>query len=71
MFSEQDRQFFRNHRGKIFFTFILIILGVLFMTIGFLKTMFVILLGIVGWAVGRVADDRELIRRFINTYLGK
>ena len=71
MISDQDRQFFKNHRGKIFFTFFFIILGILFMTLGFLKTMFIFLLAVGGWIVGRVVDDRELIRRFLNNYLGK
>jgi len=71
MLSDQDKQFFKNHRGKIFLTLVLIIFGILLMTIGFLKTMFVILLGILGWFGGRLLDDKELIRRFINTYLGK
>lgn len=71
MFSDQDRQFFRNHRGKIFLTLVLIVLGILFMTIGFFKTMFVILLGIAGWFAGRFIDDKELVRKFLNNYLGK
>ncbi len=71
MLSEQDLLFIRKHKAKIVFSLIFIVLGILFMALGFLRTMFVLLLAIAGWFVGRVFDDKELIRRFLNNYLGK
>ncbi len=71
MLSEQDIFFIRKHKAKIVFSLFFILLGILFMALGFLRTMFVLLLAIAGWFVGRVFDDKELIRRFLNNYLGK
>ncbi|MFA6450659.1 MAG: DUF2273 domain-containing protein [bacterium] len=71
MLSDQDRLFIAKHRAAIISAVVFAALGILFMALGFLKTMFVVLLGVAGWAVGRVAGDRELIRRFLNNYLGK
>jgi len=71
MLSDQDQQFLRKHRTGIFFGAAFVVLGILFMTLGFLKTIFVIFLAAVGWGVGRVAGDKELVRRFLNNYLGK
>jgi uncharacterized membrane protein len=71
MFSDQDLEFFRRHRGKIFIAAVFLVLGVLFSTIGFLKTIFVLFLAIIGYFVGRVLDDPEALRRFISTYLNR
>jgi uncharacterized membrane protein len=71
MLSDQDQQFLRKNRTGIFVAAFFVLLGILFMTLGFLKTMFVIMLGVAGWFAGRVAGDKELIRRFLNNYLGK
>ncbi|HOX29453.1 MAG TPA: DUF2273 domain-containing protein [bacterium] len=69
--SEQEIQFLKKHKAKIIFSLLFILIGILFMTLGFLKTMFVLLLAIAGWFFGKIVDDKELIRRFINNYLGK
>ncbi|HOO55205.1 MAG TPA: DUF2273 domain-containing protein [bacterium] len=62
---------FNKHKAKIILTILFLFLGILIMTIGFLKTIFVVMLGLVGLGLGRIIDDRDLVRKFINNYLGK
>ena len=71
MLSDQDQQLLRKHRAKIFFAAVFVGFGILLMTLGFLKSMFIVLLAVAGWFFGRLADDKDLVRRFLNNYLGK
>lgn len=66
-----DYDFVRRHRGKILLATVFAVFGVLFMTVGFLKTLFVVFLAAVGFFAGFIIDDKEIVKRFINTYLGK
>jgi uncharacterized membrane protein len=71
MLSDDERIFLVKNRGRIFLAAFLIVIGLLLMTIGFLKTAFLVLLGIIGWFFGRALDDKDFLKRFINNYLGK
>jgi len=64
-------ELFENHKGKILLALAFAVMGVLFVTIGFLKTLFVVFLGGVGFLIGFAVDDREKIRKFLNNYLGR
>jgi len=71
MLSEQDQQFLKKHRAKIIFAVIFVVFGILLMTLHFLKTMFIVLLAVAGWYFGRIVDDKDFLRKFLNNYLGK
>jgi uncharacterized membrane protein len=71
MLSEEEKQFLNKNRAGIFFAAVFVLFGILFSTLGFFKTMFIVLLAVAGWGLGRVAGDKELIRRFLNNYFGK
>lgn len=47
------------------------ILAILFVTVGVIKTVFVLAVAVGGFFLGRVLDDREGLRRIINNYLGR
>ena len=67
---DEDSKFLKKNRGKILLSVIFAVFGVLFITLG-LKTFFVIFLAAAGFFAGYLIDDRELLRRFLNNYLGK
>jgi uncharacterized membrane protein len=71
MLSDQDKQFLVKNRAAIFIAAVFVVFGILFMALGFFKTMFIILLAIAGWTLGRYGGDKEFIRRFLNNYFGK
>lgn len=66
-----DYDFVKKNRGKILLAIVFAVFGVLLMTIGFLKTLFVVFLAVVGFFAGYIIDDKEMVKRFVNTYLGK
>lgn len=66
-----DCDFVKKNRGKILLATVFAVFGVLLMTIGFLKTLFVVFLAVVGFFAGYIIDDKEIVKRFVNTYLGK
>ena len=67
----EDWNFFTRQRGKIIFSVIFALIALLIVTVGFFKTVFVVVLAVLGYLVGRVIDDREFLKKFINNYLGK
>lgn len=69
MNTEYD--FYKKNRGKILLAAVFAVFGILFMTIGFLKTLFVVFFAAIGFFAGYLVDDKEMVRRFINIYLGK
>ncbi len=71
MSLEKILQFFTGRTGRVIGVAAFFIIGVLFMTIGFLKTVFVVFMCVVGYGVGLFIDDPEKLRKIINTYLGK
>lgn len=66
-----DYDFVKKNRGKILLATVCAVFGLLLMTIGFLKTLFVVFLAVVGFFAGYIIDDKEMVKRFVNTYLGK
>jgi uncharacterized membrane protein len=71
MLSNQDLEFLRRHLGKIIAGIAALILGILFATIGFLKTIFVIFLVVIAILAGYLVDNPDVARRFLNKYLGR
>jgi uncharacterized membrane protein len=71
MFSDSDLEFFRKHRLKILLALAFMVLGILFSTIGFLKTIFVLFLVIIGIFVGKFIDDPESVRKILDKYFSR
>ncbi len=61
----------KNNIGKIFMAIVFAVFGVLFLTLGFFKTLFVIFLAVLGFFIGYAVDDPEIIKRILNNYFGK
>jgi len=66
-----DQNFFIRHKTKIIFSCIFGAIALLIVSVGFFKTVFVAVLAALGYFVGRIVEDKEFLRRFINNYLGK
>ena len=66
-----DQNFFIRHKTKIIFSGIFGVIALLIVSVGFFKTVFVAVLVSLGYFVGRIVEDKEFLRRFINNYLGK
>ncbi|MEW5947149.1 MAG: DUF2273 domain-containing protein, partial [bacterium] len=62
---------FEKNRARVLLALLFAAAGVLIVTVGFFKAIFIAALAAAGYFIGRVVDDRELLRRFIDTYLGK
>lgn len=71
MLSDNDLEFLRKHRGKIILCIAFPILGILLATVGFLKTVFVLFLALLGYFIGRFLDDPESVRAFLRKYLDR
>jgi len=46
-----------------------LVLGILFLTIGFLKTLLLAACAFVGWIIGTCIEDREAVYRFLERIL--
>lgn len=71
MFPDIDPEILRKHKGKILSGIAFLLLGILFVTIGFFKTFFVLFLAVIGLAVGLFIDNPEAVRSFINKFLNR
>lgn len=66
-----DGNFFRENGTKILLAAAFGLAGLLIVTVGFVRTVFVGALVALGYFIGRVASDREMVRRFMDRYLGR
>ena len=59
---------FTEHRGKCVGVLFGLLIGILFITIGFWQTLLVLLLIGVGYIIGKSWDDPEFAERIINIF---
>lgn len=65
------KDFFQENGIKILLAVAFGLAGLLIVTVGFVRTVFICALAAAGFFVGRVATDREMVRRFLDRYLGR
>lgn len=69
--NENDIASVKKYLGRIICALCAFVLGLMFVTLGPIKTVFVLALAVGGYFLGRVFDDKETLRRIINNYLGR
>lgn len=62
------KEFLQEHGMKIAFAAVFGLAGLLIVTLGFVKTVFIAALAAGGYFAGRVAGDKEMVRRFLDRY---
>lgn len=71
MDTNSNGPFLRKYLARIVCTIAAFVLALLLVTIGAVKTVIVIAIAIGGFFLGRLLDDKERLRRIIDTYLGR
>ena len=66
---EEILESFKNNKGKFFGAFLGFLAGILFLTIGFFKTILLILCTVIGLYFGSSWDIEKDIRKIINKIL--
>ncbi|MFY9177715.1 MAG: DUF2273 domain-containing protein [Caldicoprobacterales bacterium] len=69
MFRELLNELLTNHRGKFLGVLLGFILGVVILIIGFWKTLFLALCGIIGYLIGGISDKKEKFISFLDRIL--
>jgi uncharacterized membrane protein len=69
--EENNKPFFKKYFLRIVCTALCLVFGLLIVTVGIFKTAFVIVLAALGFFIGRLLEDKDALRRLIDTYLGK
>lgn len=62
-------EIWQKNRGKIIGALLGIIFAVIILLFGFFKALFVILCAIIGYYIGKIADNKESIREFLDRIL--
>jgi uncharacterized membrane protein len=68
---EENKSFVKQNMAKIICTAIGFLLALLVVTVGIYKTAFVVVFSVLAYYVGRLLDDKDALRKFIDTYLGR
>jgi uncharacterized membrane protein len=69
--DNNNSTFLKKNFAKIIFTAAAFIIAVLLVTVGFYKTVFVVAVSVAAYYLGRLLDDRDALRKFIDSYLGR
>lgn len=70
MIKEKIVHMVENNSGKIIGSLIGLFLAIFILSIGFFKTMFIVALIVLGYAIGSKIDKRESLLEFLKTLLG-
>lgn len=68
MKSDSFANWFKEYKWRILLIVTMIIIGVLFITVGFWKTLLVIILAAIGFVLGYAKDRTEDFLRFIDKF---
>lgn len=58
-----------NHRGKFFGVLLGVVVGIIILILGFWKTVFLALCGLVGYWIGGISDKKERFTSFLDRIL--
>ena len=68
---QEQRSWLKKYLARIVCTLCAFLLALLIITLGVEKTVFVVAITVAGYFVGRLLDDKDTLRRIVNTYLGR
>lgn len=69
MLRELLNELLKNHRGKFFGVLLGFVVGIIILIIGFWKTVFLALCGLVGYWIGGISDKKERFTSFLDRIL--
>ena len=69
--EDNNKSFFKKYFLRIVCAALALVFGILIVRFGIFKTTFVIVLAAIGYFIGRFLEDKDALRRLIDTYLGK
>ncbi|MGE5449919.1 MAG: DUF2273 domain-containing protein [Methanomassiliicoccales archaeon] len=61
----------QEHRGKLLGVLLGLLVAILFVTLGFLKTMFIVLCIVVGFLLGKAIDEQKSFDNWLRKLLDK
>jgi uncharacterized membrane protein len=64
-----ETSFIKKYTARLGCTTAAVILGLLVVSVGIIKTVFIIALAAIGFFIGYLLDDKETLRRIINNYI--
>ncbi|EOD01731.1 DUF2273 domain-containing protein [Caldisalinibacter kiritimatiensis] len=69
MLKERLLDIFEKHQGKILGSLFGLIVAIVFLTVGFFKTIFILILVAIGYYFGKKIDNRENIGELLDRIL--
>ena len=69
--DNNNENWLKKHLARIVCTAAAFLVALLLVTVGLFKTVFVLAVAVGGYFLGRVIDDKDTLRRFLDTYLGR